>query len=570
MTTTGRVGICWGIVAFLCLPSDLLRAEELPRATSVTSRTGMVVTVSPPATDVGAEVLRRGGNAVDAAVAVALAMAVTWPEAGNIGGGGFMMVLPAGGQSPVCIEYRERAPEAATREMFQLGETHFSHKAVGVPGTVRGLELAHRKFGVLPWRSLVEPAVRLAAEGFVVDSTLAASLNGVLKAESTAPFAEFLRVFGRPGGGNWRPGDRLVQRDLARTLSLVAERGSAGFYDGPVAELIVAEMRKGGGLITHRDLAAYTARVRQPVSTTFRGHVVYGPPPPSSGGTVLAETLNILEKFPLREQGRYSATTLHLMSEAMRRSYLDRARHIGDPDQVAIPGHLTSKEYAASLADSIDPDRATPSVSLAGELAIVEESESTTHFSIIDGHGMAVANTYTLEDSFGSRVVVRGGGFLLNDEMGDFNWKPGHTDTQGTIGTEANTIAPGKRMLSSQCPVIVTRDGEAVFVTGSPGGRTIINTVACIVLNALEFEMSPVQAVDASRMHHQWLPDELRLESRSAGTPPLPSERLKEMGHRVKEVARQGDAHTIARDPQTGMLTGVADRRRGGKAAGPD
>ncbi|MBI1903922.1 MAG: gamma-glutamyltransferase [Planctomycetia bacterium] len=548
-------------------------------------RNGMVVTVSRPATEVGVEVLKKGGNAVDAAVAVALAMAVAYPPAGNIGGGGFMMVYPGGGAEPVCIEYRETAPAAATREMFDLKESKLGHKVVGVPGTVRGLALAHQRFGKLPWKELVLPAARLAEEGFGIDAPLAASLNKHLSDEPAARFAEFRRVFAPPGTGDaaamnggrnekasaakWKAGDRLVQPELAATLRLLADEGPDAFYTGKIADQIAAEMRSGGGLVTKADLAAYHANVRQPIHGTFRGYDVYGPPPPSSGGIALVEMLNILENFDLKKRGPDSPETVHLMIEAMRRAYLDRARHLGDPDFTRIPPHLLTKEYAKRLASHIDPSRAAKSEGLAPEIAIADEGQSTTHFSVIDKEGLAVANTYTLEHSYGSRVVVRGAGFLLNNEMGDFNWKPGHTDRSGNIGTEANVVAPGKRMLSSQTPTIVAKGGRALLVTGSPGGRTIINTTLAVVLNVLEFEMPPEKAVAAPRWHHQWLPDVVKFEgaARKEFAPLLDD--LRRRGHTIDAKGeKQGDAHTIYVDPQTGEYVGVADPRISGRAGG--
>jgi gamma-glutamyltranspeptidase/glutathione hydrolase len=528
------------------------------------ARHGMVVAVSPEGADVGRDVLLRGGNAVDAAVATAFAMAVTYPAAGNLGGGGFMLVYPGGGAEPVVVEYRETAPAAVSRGMFRKTDSVYSHKAVGVPGTVRGLALAHQRFGRLPWRDLVRPAVKLAEEGFVLDGYLAGSLNALVA--GSPEFPELRRVFGKDGGAaEWKAGDRLVQKDLARTLRLIAEGGPDAFYRGPVADLIAAEMRHGGGLITRGDLAAYHANLRRPVHGTYRGYDVYGPPPPSSGGTCLVEMLNVLENFDLRKRGRWSPETLHLMAEAMRRAYCDRARFLGDPDFAAVPAFLTSKEYAKKLAHSIDPAKATRSEDLAPDLALAPEGDSTTHFSVIDADGMAVANTYTLERSFGSRVVVRGAGFLLNNEMMDFNWFPGVTSRDGTIGTDPNQIAPGKRMLSSQTPTVVARDGKAVLITGSPGSRTIINTVLQIVVNVVDFGMDARAAVDAPRLHHQWFPDRLRFEGVAEHAAAV--ERLRAMGH-VVVGTRQGDAHTIYVDPKTGAYVGAEDRRIMGTASG--
>lgn len=546
------------LVILGALPVPLAAAEPV-----VGTGHGMVVAVSPPAADVGREVLHRGGNAVDAAIATQFALAVTYPSAGNIGGGGFMTVYPGRGREPVVVEYRETAPSAATKAMFSRDDSWYGHKPVGVPGTVRGMALAHQTFGKLPWRELVMPAVRLAEEGFAIDAQLAGSLNWIVS--SASDFPELRRVYGKEGGAaDWQPGDRLVQKELGRTLRLIAEQGPDAFYTGPIADLIVAEMKSGGGLLTRADLAAYRANLRRPIHGTYRGYDVYAPPPPSSGGTCLVEMLNILEIFDLKKHGRYSAETLHLMAESMRRAYLDRARHLGDPAFTRVPDHLTSKEYARTLARGIDLTRATPSAELAKDIPLAREGDSTTHFSVIDKDGMAVANTTTLERSYGSRVVVRGGGFLLNDEMIDFNWRPGLTDRRGGIGTEPNTIAPGKRMLSSQTPTIVARNGRVVLVTGSPGSRTIINTVLCVVVNVIDFDMDIRAAVDAPRLHHQWFPDELRFEGtlEHLGT----VEKLRAMGHSITGGS-QGDAHSIWLDSRTGQYRGAEDRRINGKVS---
>jgi gamma-glutamyltranspeptidase/glutathione hydrolase len=526
---------------------------------------GVVVSVSPPATKVGESVLGDGGNAVDAAVAVGFALAVTWPEAGNIGGGGFMLIRPAGPKSqPVVIDYRETAPAAATKDLF-VKHGKKPYLTVGVPGSVLGLSLAHAKHGKLAWKDLVAPAVNLAEEGFVIDDALAGSLNrGLLRSKE---FPELRRVYGKPGGGKWQAGDRLVQKDLARTLRRIAEKGAEGFYKGETAELLVKEMKLGGGLITLRDLAGYQAKQRTPIHGTFRGHDVYVPPPPSSGLCVLL-MLGALENFDLGKHGRYSAHTLHIMTEVMRRAYVDRARYLGDQDFVKVPSNLTSKEHAKKLADSIDPTRATPSEQVAKDIPLTTEKESTTHYSVIDAAGTAVSTTTTLEASFGSKVVVKGAGFLLNNEMTDFNPRPGVTTPSGLIGTPANLIEPGKRMLSSMTPTIVVKEGKVVLITGSPGGRTILNTVLQVVLNVLEFGMPLREAVAAPRMHHQWFPDRLQVETKLAEEHSKTIAALEKMGHKVMKVRLQGDAHSIWQDPKAKRYEGVTDWRRAGRPAG--
>ncbi|MBM81490.1 MAG: gamma-glutamyltransferase [Planctomycetaceae bacterium] len=535
----------------------------------VRAKHGVVVGVSQPGSEAGLKMLQRGGNSVDAAVATALAMAVTVPEAGNIGGGGFMMILPGPGKPPVCIEYRETAPAAATENMFPLNHTRFGHRVVGVPGTLRGLELAHKKYGKLPWKQLVVPAVQLARDGFEIDAFTAKSLNKVLAGSATKRFAEFQRVFGKEDKKPWAKGDRLIQPDLAKTFQLIADQGADAFYRGRIAGWIAEEMQAGGGLITKQDLANYEAKLRRPIKTSYRGYDVFGAALPSSGGTTMGLMLNMLENFELRKQNRWSPATAHIMIEVMRRAYLDRARHLGDADFVKIPEQLYSKQYAQQLAKSIDLNKETRSEYLARDIPLADESPSTTHFSVADSSGMAVSNTYTLEFSYGSRVVVRGAGFLLNNEMGDFNWKRGHTDRKGRIGTKANLIQPGKRMLSSQTPTLVTKDGKFYMATGSPGGRTIINTALGVVLNRLEFGMSLKDAVAAPRLHHQWFPDVARFEDvEEAKFAPL-VQQIKARGHQLNDKAYiQGDAHSIGVDEKTGRLIGVADDRRSGFAAG--
>ena len=545
------VGLVAAVVTFV--PA---RADDR----TATGRHGMVVCVSPEAADIGVAVLKRGGNAVDAAVAVAFAEAVTWPEAGNIGGGGFMLVYPPGGE-PTCIDFRETAPAAVGRDTFVKTTDWHNHQAAGVPGTVRGLALAHNRFGKLPWKDLVLPAVRLAEDGFNLDAAMVKSLNLALLRPGGSE--EFHRLFGKNGKAVWRVGDRLVQNDLAKTLRRIAEHGPDAFYAGESADRLVAEMKAGGGFITRDDLAAYRAKERKPIHGTYRGYDIYGPPPPSSGGIAVVEMLNILERFDLGKFGAGSAEARHLMAEAMRRAYADRAKYLGDPDFVKVPDFITTKEHAKKLASTIDPAKATPSASLANGIRLTNEGEHTTHFSIVDDAGMAVSNTYTLEDSYGSRVVVRGAGYILNNEMGDFNSRPGVTTTSGRIGTEPNLVAPGKRMLSSMSPTIVAKGGKALLVTGSPGGRTIPNTVLCVVTNVIDFGMDVRAAVDAPRQHHQWFPDELRLEGKDVEL----TKKLEALRHTVR-THRQGDAHSIWIDPKTGLYHGAADRRLDGRASG--
>jgi len=545
----------------------------------------VVVAQEAQAADVGWNVLRAGGNAIDAAVATAFALAVTVPEAGNLGGGGFLVAYLADRREVVTVDFRETAPRSASPRMYLDSDDkpRPRHRAgawaAGVPGTVRGLGLAHARWGKLAWADLVQPAARLAREGFPISADLAGSLNSQLGEQKNtktdhrddrarlADFTESVSAFARPDGAAWKAGDRLIQSDLAATLQRIAAAGPDEFYTGRTAQLIARYMEEKDGRITADDLTAYQARLRPPVHTTFRGCAVWSMGPPSSGGVVLSQMLNILERFDLKADGAQAPRTVHRITEAMRRAFFTRAESLGDPDFVAVAtNELVSKATADKLARSIG-DRATPSAALAPFAVLPAESDHTTHFSTIDAAGNAVALTYTLEDSYGAKAVVAGAGFLLNNEMGDFNLIPGRTDTSGRIGTPANIIAPGKRMLSSMTPAIVLRNGKVRIVTGSPGGRTIPNTTLWVILGVLEFGLDPRAAVDAPRTHHQWFPDVLLLEGES-WTETVRAE-LAAMGYHWRSTDRLGIANTIVVDPSTGQVHGIADRRRSTtKAAG--
>ncbi len=542
----------------------------------VPSRSGLVVTTEPFASDVGAAILRRGGNAVDAAIATAFALAVTHPAAGNLGGGGFMVIAPPH-TDPLAIDYRERAPGRATPTMYLDSKgaidrslTATGYLAPGVPGTVRGLDLAYRRFGSLPWRELVLPAVKLAEEGVVLTDRFAQSLNREL-ADRMASYPASLRAYGRADGQPWTAGDTIRLPDLARTLRAIATGGPDAFYTGWIADSIANDMAIHGGLITREDLRTYQAHERVPIRGTYREYEIISMPPPSSGGVALVEMLNLVEPLHLAQGDRLNTETLHWLIETRRRAFLDRARYLGDQDYVDVPVHaLTSKSHADSIRSAIDPTHAGDSEALGRDILTVRDTESdeTTHFSILDRSGMAVSNTYTLEGGYGSHVVASGTGVILNNEMGDFNRKPGETNTGGDIGTPANLIAPGKRMLSSMTPTIVRREGEVVLITGSPGGRTIINTVFDIVLNVVEFGMSGREAVDAPRLHHQWLPDRAVIEADGVSEEVL--EQLRAMGHNLVVRGRQGDAHSILVDRKSGIAYGINDRRsEGSKASVP-
>jgi gamma-glutamyltranspeptidase/glutathione hydrolase len=534
----------------------------------------------------GLEILRRGGNAVDASIATAFALAVTHPAAGNLGGGGFLLAFDAKSGHVECFEFRESAPSASNPRMYldDAGKLRVGHRsgarAAGVPGTVRGLELAHRTRGTRPWSELVEPAVVLAREGFEVSERLARSLNSQLEPLALDPangqnapaplgrlanYPTSVKAFAKADGTAWVKGDRLIQPDLADTLERIARLGASEFYEGRTADLIATYCAGQGGLITREDLAEYRANQRIATHVTFRGHDVYGAGPPSSGGVVVGLALNILEPMNLRSQGPDDPLTVHRVTEAMRRAFLVRATKIADPDFEPIAlDKLLSKAYAGQLAATIDDEKASSSVDLAPGLVSIDPPH-TTHFSCVDSFGNAVALTYTLEDSYGSKAVVAGAGFLLNNEMGDFNLTPGLTDTSGTVGTSPNLIAAKKRMLSSQSPTIVLKDGKVRLVTGSPGGRTIPSTVLWVLLRTLEFDQPLDEAVDSPRTHHQWLPDQLWLEG-TAWSPEI-RERLGKLGHSVVTIGLQGNANSIAIDLNTGRIHAKADTRRG--AAGP-
>jgi gamma-glutamyltranspeptidase/glutathione hydrolase len=567
---------CIGIALLLVVAAQGAAPAAQQQDLGVPARDGVVVCTSAPACDAGASVLAKGGNAVDAAVATAFALAVTHPAAGNIGGGGFMIVRTPDGQV-TSFDYRERAPLASTKTMYLDKEgnidrslTAAGYLAPGVPGSVRGLAMAHAKFGKLPWKDVVMPGVMLAEQGFEMSQALARGLNR----EVAGPMAKFpasVAAYGKPGGGTWQAGDRIVLKDLGKTLRAIAEDGPDAFYTGWIADAIAADMKANGGLITKEDLAQYQAKERAPVRGTYKGFEIVSMPPISSGGIALIEMLNILEPMDLKAKGLLTAESLHLQIEAMRRAYLDRARHLGDPDFVKVPvDMLTSKEHARKVAETIDPAKASSSVELGKDIVTVttQEPDATTHYSVMDKDGMAVTTTTTLEGSYGSHVVVKGAGFLLNNEMGDFNKKPGETNTRGDIGTPANLIEPGKRMLSSMTPTMVLKDGKVVLLTGSPGGRTIINTVFTIVLGVVEYGLNGRQAVDLARMHHQWLPDRVSIEKENGPSNEVLS-KLKAMGHNITTGGRQGDAHSVWVSPD-GTIYGINEKRTpDGKASVP-
>jgi gamma-glutamyltranspeptidase/glutathione hydrolase len=566
------------LVVACCLPAaaqEQRRGSYAPPAAdavhAVAAEHGMVVAQEKIAARIGADVLRRGGNAIDAAVATGFALAVTYPRAGNIGGGGFMIIHSAERHADVAIDYRETAPAAMTRDIFlgtdgkpDIAKSRDSALGIGVPGTVAGLTLALEKYGSgkFTLADLLRPAIDLARDGFVIADDLADTLPSGQRRLAGWPSAT--KIFSGAGGKSLRDGDTLVQADLAATLSAISAQGPRGFYQGPVAEKLVKAVDDAGGIMSLDDLKSYRAVVRAPVRGSYRGYDIVSMPQPSSGGVVLLETLNILEGFPMRDMKQGSAASLHVMIEAMKRAYADRARYLGDPAFINAPiATLIAKDYAARQRASIDLDRATPWTDVLSATP-PREGSNTTHFSVVDSRGNAVSNTYTLNFPYGVGLVAEGTGVLLNNELDDFTAAPGASNAFGLVGFEANLPGPGKRPLSSMSPTIVLKDGKPVLVTGSPGGSRIISTVLQVIVNVLDYGMDVAAAVAAPRLHHQWLPDEVRIE-RGFADETLAA--LKAKGHRVIEPLGQTSANSIA-VTANGLLGAPDPRTRGAEAAG--
>lgn len=543
---------------------------EGERMQPVTGRNGMVVTSHFLAADSALKVLENGGNAIDAAVTAAFTLAVAQPRSGNIGGGGFMLISSEQSGEVMAIDYREKAPALATADMFldeagavDTERSRYSHLSAGVPGTVAGLALALRNYGTISLAEALEPSIRLARDGFMVTERFSSGLKS--KQQRLSRRKATREIFYKPDGSYYEPGDLFVQKDLAATLQRIADKGSREFYEGKTAELLISEMSRHGGLITLADMQDYRPVIRKPVQGTYRGFDVFSMPPPSSGGTHIIQILNMLEGYPIGEYGHNSARTIHLMAEAMKRAYADRSRYLGDDDYVTVPlKGLTSKAYGDFLRGTIDEARATPSRDVEPGSPQPFESNETTHFSIADTFGNAVSNTYTINFSYGSGIVVEGAGFLLNNEMDDFSARPGVPNAYGLIGGDANKIEPGKRMLSSMSPTIIRKDGMNFLVTGSPGGSRIITTTLQVIMNVIDHNLNIQSAVAAPRVHHQWLPDELRVEE---GVSPDSVRLLEQKGHVVSQKSAMGAIQSIHIIDQV-MYGGADPRRSTSRAAG--
>ncbi|RRJ84819.1 gamma-glutamyltransferase [Aestuariirhabdus litorea] len=537
---------------------------EGDRAIPQQANAGMVVTSHTLATQAALEVLADDGNAIDAAVTAGFVLAVVQPRSGNIGGGGFMLIANDPTQQVVAIDYRETAPAAATRTMFidaqgevDTGLSRFSHLSAGVPGTVDGLLLALERYGSIDRKRALAPAIKLAREGFIVPPRFTQgfeqSSKRLLSDDTTAS------LFYKKDGTAHQPGERFTQPQLAATLTRIAEQGREGFYAGETARLISQQMKRQGGLISAQDLANYRAKVRKPLKGRYRGYEIYSMPPPSSGGVHIIQMLELLEPYPIAELGHNSARTIHLMAEAMKLAYADRATHLGDSDFVAVPVEgLLSNTYIDRRRQLINSERATPSSTIQEGNPAAYESEETTHFSVADRFGNLVSNTYTLNFSYGSGISVAGAGFLLNNQMDDFSAKPGSANAYGLTGADKNSIAANKRMLSSMSPTIVRHNNRNLMATGTPGGPRIITTTLQVIMNVLDHGMNIQEAVNAPRVHHQWLPDSLRIES---GISPDTRALLTSMGYQLRTGPAMGASQSIYID-EAGIMQGAADPRR--------
>jgi gamma-glutamyltranspeptidase/glutathione hydrolase len=544
-----------------CSEKSEKEKNTLVEGNNIFADSGMVVSAHPQSSRIGVSILRKGGNAIDAAVATEFALAVCYPEAGNIGGGGFMLIRTSDGKTDV-IDYREKAPLNASRDMYldksgnvSEGMSTETHLASGVPGTVDGMINAHSKYGKLPFKEVIQPAIDIAEKGFPVTGRQADDLNSNRKV-----FTE--RNSFRPAfvkDSPWKEGDTLVQSDLAVTLKRIRDFGRDGFYSGKTASLIIREMNRGNGIISEQDLKEYHSVSRVPLTADYKGYKIITAPPPSSGGIILIQLLRMTDKYPIREWGFNSIRAIHLIVEAERRAFADRSEYLGDPAFVRIPvNQLTGKKYLTARMSSFNESKASDSQQIKPGSPEGYTSEETTHYSVVDAAGNSVATTTTLNNTFGNSIVVDSAGFLLNNQMDDFSVKPGFPNMYGLIGGEANSVQPGKRMLSSMTPTIVEKDGKLLLVLGSPGGSTIPTTVFQVVNNVLNFGMSIGQAVDAGRFHHQWLPDWISFEKHAIDS--VSYKKLVEMGHTLKERSSIGSVNAIM-ILQGGKKAGSADKR---------
>ena len=564
MTKTFGKVLASSLAVILAMSGTSFAAPD--NALIMAGENGMAVTTQPLADMAGQLILDSGGNAIDAAVAVGYALAVVHPQAGNIGGGGFAIIHTADGKD-YALDFREIAPGAATRDMYLddkgnviPGESTGTYKAAGIPGTVAGMSAMLERFGTKTLSEVMATAIELAEKGYILSERQAGSMAAFR--DKLYKFPASRKYFLKPDGTAYEAGERFIQSDLAETLKRISAEGPKGFYEGKTAELIEADMKANGGLITLEDLKKYTVKWREPSTATYRGYKIVSMCPPSSGGAVVAEILNVMENADMRTLWAASpAQAIHVMAEAMRQAYADRSEYMGDPDFVKVPvDELTSKEYAKKIFDRINPSKATPSDNVRPGLTPLKEGTNTTHYSVVDKFGNAVSVTYTINDSWGSGASVEGAGFLLNNEMDDFSVKPGVPNIYGLVGGDANAVAPYKRPLSSMSPSIVSKDGKTILVVGSPGGARIITTVLQVIANVIDRRMSVNAAVSAPRYHMQWLPDELRIEPGN-GLSPADIEALVGMGYKLSLQPFMGDVNVIMIDPDTGVITGSHDSR---------
>ena len=552
------------ILSFPFFSNDLPIVEYGSINHPVIDDEGMVVSQRMIASEVGAQILAEGGNAVDAAVATGLALAVVLPRAGNLGGGGFMVIYLKEEDKTIAIDYREKAPSAATRDLFldengdyDRKKAQFSLLSAGVPGSVAGFHHALTRYGTLTWEEVLEPAIKLAEDGFVIPHDLANTLASKRYRDRLSADPAAAKVFFKKDKEIYSAGEILIQKDLAWTLKQLSQNGPDAFYAGEIAKLIVKEMEINGGLITLEDLKNYNVAERQPLIGNYKGYKVVSMPPSSSGGTHLIQMLNMLEDFPIKEMGFGSADTIHILAEVMKRAYADRSKYLGDSDFYKVPSSLISKKYAKALNKEISLDQVTPSNEISPGNPYPYESPDTTHFSVMDNYGNAVSNTYTLNFSYGSGKMIPGTGMLINNEMDDFSSKPGTPNGYGLLGSEANAIEGNKRPLSSMTPTIIFKDQKPYMVFGSPGGSRIITTVLQVALNVMEHEMNIAQAVHSPRMHHQWLPEVLMLEK---GFGSDTEKLLESKGYKLYQSSTMGSVHAIVKEGN--YFYGSADPRR--------